>query len=78
MIILSWTSCTIGVKRKVIVVFVNYSDDPEIKGGIRIGTNNKKMIITAAGEVVEKDLGGWYAIQGTKLKALLDAAKGRE
>ena len=67
---LGLTSCsTIGVKEKVIPIYVTYGQhDEALDGLIRVATN-EKLSVTVGDYLTELDVGGYYVISEQDLKA---------
>lgn len=77
-LLVSMTSCTIGVKEKVRVIYTSYSSLPEeSQGAMRIATN-QKIPITIVGEKdinTSLDLGGYFVISKNDLLYFIGLAK---
>ena len=65
------TACTIGIKKKISVVYVGFNKPSTHKGKIKIATN-KKIPVTIGQDQVELDLGGYIAIKESDLDKLID------
>lgn len=73
MICLISTSCTVGVKKDVRIVYVSFARTPEVtKGAIKIATN-RKIPVTVEGEETTLDLGGWNVVSNSDLKGFIEA-----
>ena len=71
------TGCSIGVKEKQTIVYASFAKDPEIKGAIKVATN-QKILVTVAGKTniaTKFDAGGYYLVHERDLRAFLDALK---
>lgn len=74
MILINLNGCSIGVKEKVRIIYVSYSNLPEeAQGALRIATNDL-IPVTIVGEKdvsTKLNLGGYFVISKDDLKALL-------
>lgn len=69
------------MKEHDVIVYASYSQDAEIGGAIRIATNEPiPVTIIADGKEVSttKDLGGYFVVHKTDLKAFIAAVKASE
>lgn len=70
------SSCVIGTKKEVVIVYSSISKPIEYKGLIRVA-QNKKIKVTINNKPSLIDAGGYYLIHKADLKKLLDIAKGK-
>lgn len=72
------SGCTIGVKERFRVIYVQHSKLPEeTHGALRIATN-KKVPVTIVGKTdvhAELNIGGYFVISAGDLKAFIQAVK---
>lgn len=77
-LLIAITGCSIGVKEKQTIIYTSFAKTPEeSKGAIKIATN-KLVPVTIEGEkdiFTKMDLGGYYAISASDLKAFINAIK---
>ena len=71
------SSCTIGIRKEVRVVYVSFAETEEAtKGAIRIATNST-IPVTVGDNHVDLNLGGYYVISAADLKAFVEAIRAR-
>ncbi len=72
------SGCTIGVKERFKIIYVQHSKLPEeAKGALRIATN-ESIPVTVVGKTdvhTELNLGGYFVISAGDLKAFIQAVK---